>query len=182
MHAPVACLAFALLWSGTAAADQTDPRLTPLFEALKAAPDPASAHAIEAQIWPIWMQTDVAAARAALDEGVDQMNQGNFQQAREAFDRVVRAAPDFAEGWNKRATALYLLGKFTESVADIDRVLALEPRHFGALSGLGMCDARLNQDREALRALQRARDIDPQMPGIDANIETLRQRIAKESI
>lgn len=119
---------------------------------------------------------------ALIAVGVAALNEGNYDRALDAFDQIVRVAPNFAEGWNKRATTLYSMGRFDEAVKDVERVLALEPRHFGALSGLGLCDEQLNKDQEALNAFERAAGVDPNMPGLRLRIEALRKRLAKESI
>ena len=110
------------------------------------------------------------------------MERGDLDAAEESFDRVIELAPNFAEGWNKRATTLYSMGQFEKSMQDIDKVLALEPRHFGALSGLGLCNVRLGKDREALAAFQRAAKLDPNLPGVQANIEALKKQLVKDSI
>jgi Flp pilus assembly protein TadD len=164
-----------------AAADQNDPRLEPLLTALQNAPT-EMARPIEQQIWAIWGRSGNQAVDTLMAEGISRLNEGNNDAALERFDRVVGLAPNFAEGWNKRATTLYTMGQFEKSTQDIDKVLALEPRHFGALSGLGLCDIRLGKDREALAAFQRAAAVDPNLPGVQANIETLKKRLIKDSI
>jgi tetratricopeptide (TPR) repeat protein len=165
-----------------AAADQKDPRLDPLFADLKAAPSTQEAGPIEQRIWLIWSKSGVETVDRLMAEGTARLNEGNNDAALALFDRVVKLAPEFAEGWNKRATTLYAMGKFDQSALDIDRVLALEPRHFGALSGLGLCDIRLGKEREALAAFQRAAAFDPQMPGVQARIEVLKKRLIENSI
>ena len=117
-----------------------------------------------------------------MAEGIARLNEGNYDAALKLFDRVVELAPGFAEGWNKRATTLFAMGQFEKSVQAIDKVLALEPRHFGALSGLGLCDIRLGKDKEALAAFERAAAIDPNLPGVQAHIEALKQRLIRNSI
>lgn len=165
-----------------AVADQSDARLGGLFAQLETAESTGAAQPIEAQIWTIWMQSGVDGVDAAMGAGVAALNAADYNGAVEAFSRVVTLAPDFAEGWNKRATALYLMGRTVESMQDIDRVLALEPRHFGALSGLGLCNVRLGKDQAALEAFKRAAAIDPAADGIRMNIEETRKRIARHSI
>jgi tetratricopeptide (TPR) repeat protein len=177
----------ALLLSGLmgapgAVADQKDPRLDPLFAQLKTAGSEDDAQPIETQIWTIWMQSGDDKIDELMTAGVVGLNQDDFDTAFAAFSRVVALAPEFAEGWNKRATTLYLMGRFPESVDDIGRVLALEPRHFGALSGLGLCDAELNKDQAALDAFGRALAVNPNLPGVKRNIEELKKRIARHSI
>ena len=114
--------------------------------------------------------------------GISGLNDADYNQAYEAFSRVVRLAPNFAEGWNKRATTLYLMGRFAQSVQDIEKTLALEPRHFGALSGLGMCEVQLNKDKEALDAFQKALSLDPNMPGVKLSVDEIKKRLANSSI
>ena len=173
----VACLGVA-----PACADQKDPRLEPLFAALRSAPSAEAARAIEQRIWAIWLESGDAAVDKLLAEGTAHLNAGDNDAALELFDRVVGLAPGFAEGWNKRATTLYTLGRFEQSAQDIDKVLSLEPRHFGALSGLGLCNIRLGRDKEALAAFRRAAAVDPNSPGVRANIEILRQWLMKDAI
>jgi tetratricopeptide (TPR) repeat protein len=165
-----------------AVADQTDTRLDGLFAQLETAESAGAAHPIEAQIWGIWMQSGVDRIDSLMKIGVTALNATDYNGAVEAFSRVVALAPNFAEGWNKRATALYLMGRTTESMQDIDRVMALEPRHFGALSGLGLCNARLGKDQAALEAFERAAAVDPRADGIRMNIEETKKRLARHSI
>lgn len=165
-----------------AAADQNDPRLGPLISALKAVPTPQAARPIEEQIWVIWGRSGDKATDALMAEGIARLDQGDNDTALDLFDRVVKQAPNFAEGWNKRATTLYEMGQFEKSAADIDKVLALEPRHFGALSGLGLCDIHLGKDKEALAAFRRAAAVDPNLPGVQENIEALKQRLIRDQI
>ena len=165
-----------------AIADQKDPRLDKLFIQLK---DPATvetARSIEAEIWGIWMQSGDDKVDALMAIGVARLNGADYDRALDAFTEMVRLAPNFAEGWNKRATTLYLMGRFADSIKDVEKVLALEPRHFGALSGLGLCYAQLNKDKEALNAFERAATVDPNVPGLKLRIDELKKRLANESI
>ena len=173
------CLAVA---PGTARSDQRDPQLNGLFDRLKATTDPVEARSIESSIWQIWMTSDSAEVNKLMADGVQAMASGDFAEAFKTFDRTVDAAPDFAEGWNKRATVLYLMGEYAASMADVDRTLALEPRHFGALSGLGLIDVELDRDDDALEAFQRALAINPHMPGVLHNVEEARKRIQDRQI
>jgi tetratricopeptide (TPR) repeat protein len=172
----------ALMAAGPAGADQTDPRLKYLFADLRAADSAEAARPIEAEIWNIWMEAGDPATDRLIAAGVTAMNAGQYDLALQTFDRLVKTKPDFAEGWNKRATLLYLLGRYPESVADIAKVLTLEPRHFGALSGLALCDQKLGKDSEALQALQRAAAIYPNMLGLKTWIEALSKKVQGESI
>jgi tetratricopeptide (TPR) repeat protein len=178
----VLCLTAISSGSGPVLADQTDPRLDPLFAELKTADSLDAAQPIEAEIWGIWLRSDNDAVNQLMALGVARLNEGDFNRALAVFDRIVTLAPNFAEGWNKRATTLYLMGRYTESKSDIDRVLGLEPRHFGALSGLGLCNSQLHQPKEALEAFQRALAVNPNLPAVERNIDELKKQLARESI
>lgn len=162
------------------AADQNDPVLDELFQALKTAPDIERGRSITREIWNIWHDVDDADVAALLSTGVALMTAGYHGRALEVFTRVVDRAPEFAEGWNKRATVLYMLDRNEESLSDIRHTLELEPRHFGALSGLGLIYLETGQYRAALVAFSNARRLNPFMPGVDENIETT-QRLLRGS-
>jgi tetratricopeptide (TPR) repeat protein len=170
-------LLLALASASRAWADQNDPRLGPLFERLKNSPDAASARTVELEIWQVWAMTADDQDRVLLERGVMAMNGGDFRTARAAYDLLVTRAPGFAEAWNKRATLLYLIGDDAASVADVQRTLALEPRHFGALSGLGLIYTRQGQPEKALRSFEAALAIHPFLPGARASVEQLRQQL-----
>jgi len=155
-------------------ADQTDPQLTVLFERLRAAPDTATAGELEAQIWSLWMRSGVSELDALLGEGVQAMRGQDFAQAIEIFSRLVERAPKFAEAWNKRATAYYLAGDYAASMTDIRRTLALEPRHFGAISGMGLIFLERGDEQSALRAFEEVLKINPHAPGALRQVERLR--------
>jgi tetratricopeptide (TPR) repeat protein len=179
------CRAFLLvtLLAGSPAwADQTDARLGPLFKQLQDAAGRDAAAPVEAEIWEIWGQSGNQQADALLLNGVGLLAADDAQGALAVFDRLVALAPNFAEGWNKRATTLYLLGRYADSEADIARVLALEPRHFGALTGLGLCEARRDRLPEAVAAFRRALVVDPNLDGAQDSIRKLQIEIQKRSI
>jgi tetratricopeptide (TPR) repeat protein len=170
------------LSAGVARADQNDERLDDLFARLAAAKDVEEARPIEADIWHIWIASEDSAVEALMNEGVGSMNRQDLPRALEYFDQVVAIAPDFAEGWNKRATVHYLLSNFAESLADIERTLALEPRHFGALSGRGLVYFELKEEDLALDSFEEALTIHPRMPGARSNAEALRKRLGDREI
>jgi tetratricopeptide (TPR) repeat protein len=165
-----------------ASADQKDPRLDKLFAQLKAAATDEDGMAIESQIWDIWLKSGDENVDALMSIGVAAMDSSDLPQAYQAFDRIVHLAPNFAEGWNKRATVLYYMGRFKESLSDIDKTLALEPRHFGALSGRGLCDVELKQEKEALDAFEQALAVNPHMPMIRQAAEDVKKSLADKSI
>jgi tetratricopeptide (TPR) repeat protein len=165
-----------------ARADQNDPRLEALFRELRVVTGYLKARTLEQQIWSIWSASSNPEVNRLMDDGVTAMATQDYKTALADFTRVIEAAPDFAEGWNKRATVLWLVGDYEGSLADVDKTLALEPRHFGALAGLGHIYAALERDDEALAAYERALAVNPHMPGIIASIEQLKQRLRDKEI
>ena len=136
-------------------------RLDGLFAVLKTAKDQDEGDAIVADIWKVWLQSGSADMDGRMEQATKLMAHGLLPYAIEALDAIVAAAPHWAEGWNKRATVLFLMGEYDRSLADIERVLALEPRHFGALAGIGMIRTQKGELREALAALRRALAVNP---------------------
>lgn len=170
------------LGAPAARSDQNDPGLPALFDRLKSTTNPFEGRRIEGAIWEIWMASDDAVVNRLMAEGIAAMATVDYKAALEAFDRMVVIAPAFAEGWNKRATVLYLMGNYPASIADVDRTLALEPRHFGALSGLGLIETELEHEEEALDAFERALAINPHMPGAQRQADELRRHIRDREI
>ncbi len=160
-----------------ALADQADLRLDPLFQRLQSTADATDAAAVEQQIWQIWIESDDSVVSGLMREGMTAMSRGDYDGALERFDRMVDTAPEFAEGWNKRATVHYYMGQYEASVLDIQQTLQLEPRHFGALSGLGLIYDALEQREAALRSFEAALEINPHLDGIRNRIEELRQEL-----
>ena len=172
-------LSLALLLALAAAqpsrADQTDPALPALFALLAEAPDAAVAAPVEREIWVRWTQHADPAVEALMEEAGLAMAVDDFDQALAALDRVVAMAPGYAEGWNRRATVHYLSGRLEASLADVERVLALEPRHFGALSGRGLCLLALDRPEEAAEAFAAALAVHPHLGGAQENLRALRR-------
>jgi len=173
------CMGFA---AAPAAADQQDPRLEELFALLKAAPSYGAAQPAEAAVWGIWSETDDPAVRILMGNGIAAVARRDYRSALEKFDQIVAIAPDYAEGWNKRATVHYLLGLYPASLSDIDKTLGLEPRHFGALSGRGLVFIELNEEELALESFEAALAIHPNLPGAANNAKILRKRIEDRAI
>ena len=174
------CLAGFL--AAPAAADQNDSRLDGLFSELDAAPDPGAARDIELKIWDLWTSHEDEAVNAMMEAGRSSMARRDYPAALETFEQMVVLAPDFAEGWNKRATLHWLLGNYQSSLADIDRTLALEPRHFGALSGQGLVYSALEEWDLALRAFEAALRVYPQMRGPRVNAEAIHRLLQNREI
>lgn len=163
-------------------ADQTDPRLPNLFDRLSTTADLTDAEVAAVEIWQIWSETGDSELDHMFAAGSRAMAMGDLVTALGVFNEMTRKAPNFAEGWNKRATVHYLMGHFEESLADIDRTLALEPRHFGALAGLGLVNLELDRDEAALDAFERVLRVYPLNHNAKANAEYVRQRIKEKSI
>lgn len=161
---------------------QNDPRLDTLFTELRDAQTKEDAAPVEENIWKIWLLSGSGDVDAYMLRGLQAMGIGDNAAALAAFDQVVAALPDFAEGWNKRATVNYLLGRFDASVIDIQKTLVLEPRHFGALSGLALINLALGREREALKAFEAALRVHPHLPGAETHIRELREKIRGKGI
>jgi tetratricopeptide (TPR) repeat protein len=176
------CVALSLAMDGTAFADQNDPRLDDLFSALRETRDVYEARTLEEQIWEIWFEHDNPEYFELMVSGVRHMNANALNLALADFNRLVEIAPNYAEAWNRRATVYYLLEDYTASAADIDKVLELEPFHFGALSGLGL--VRMGQRRflEARTAFQTVLEVYPAMPGARQNLELIESYLRSSTI
>jgi Flp pilus assembly protein TadD len=166
----------ALLAASVVNADQRDPRLEELFRQLAEA-DGLQAQAIEGDIWRVWLSTGNDEVAELLDQGVRAMSHGDLDEAIALFDRIVDLDPDFAEGWNKRATARYLQRDFVGSMLDIRRTLALEPRHFGAISGMGLILIATGDPRGARDAFEAVLRVYPASPAAHAHLERLRREL-----
>jgi tetratricopeptide (TPR) repeat protein len=136
-------------------------RLDALFAGLKATKVEDEADAMVAEIWRLWLQSGQPDLDAAMQQASNLMNHGLPALAMPVLDDIVTRAPGWAEGWNKRATVLYLIGEHDRSLADIERVLTLEPRHFGALAGIGLIRIQQGEHRAALAAYRRALAVNP---------------------
>ncbi len=174
-------LIFLLLVSASAYADQNDIRLAELFRSLKSTESVIRASVFESKIWHIWMEHYDPEVESAMLQGVKAMKLQQFEKAFVHFSLLIKLAPDYAEGWNKRATVLYLMSRFKESEADVVRTLELEPRHFGALSGQGLIRIALQDWTGAIYFLESALKINPHMHGVIVNLEYARKK-HKESM
>jgi len=176
-----ALLAFGLA-GGSASADQNDPRLDGLFGELLTTSDFSRAGTLTTQIWEIWVETGDPDVDQLMTDGMNALDVGDFKRALEAFDQVVVLRPAFAEGWNKRATVYYLMGRMDDSLVDVERTLDLEPRHFGALSGRGLIYMATGKMPQALDAFEEALGTNPYMPAIQERLEWLREELKDSAI
>lgn len=174
--------ALLLVATPSARADQNDPNLDALFDGLAGAKNALEAEAFEQRIWQVWVNSGQALVDNAMERGLTAMNNGAYDTSLKYFNDVVHLAPKMAEGWNKRATVYYLMGKYPESVLDIQRTLELEPRHFGALSGLGMIYMEMGQKKAAIRAMQKALAINPHMDAIRQQMNELQAEVQGKPI
>ena len=158
-------------------ADQTDGRLDGLFEVLATTSDMEVARAAEAEIWRIWSESGSEEIDALMVEGMVAMSTQRLEDAIALFGQITERAPEFAEGWNKRATAYYLNDDHVASVRDIQRTLVLEPRHFGAISGMGLIFLGRGDEAGALAAFEAVLAIHPGAPGARQRVEVLRKRL-----
>jgi tetratricopeptide (TPR) repeat protein len=150
----------------------------PLLDALYDDDDATRAYA-EGALWQVWMRSGDSTVDQLLRAGIKQMEEGHMGQAVDTFTRVIERKPEFAEGWNKRATAYYLMGDFDQSLKDCDEVIARNPAHFGALSGYGLIYVAKGELEKALGFFERALEINPNMPGVQQSIELIQYRLGK---
>lgn len=170
-----------------AVADQNDPRLDGLFAELKRAGSISEAESIIAEIWIRWtaFATDSASdsrASSLMSAGMQMMGDGRLASAERVFTELVTTHPKHAEAWNKRATVRFMRGNDTGSRRDIARVIELEPRHFGALSGLGMINVRGGDLAGALQAFEAALRVNPHMPQAADMVMKLRKQLRGQAL
>lgn len=174
------CAVAATLLSTVVARGQEDP-LDELFDALLTAEGDAVS-AIEFKIVQEWSRSGSPSMDLLLDRGRAAMEEEDWTLAIEHLSALVDHAPDFAEGWNARATAYFQAGQFGESLADIQQTLALNPRHFGALSGLGIIMEELGQSQVALQAWRAVEALSPNHPGLDETLEHLERETLGQTL
>src|SRR6202048_4506963 len=153
-----------------------------LFGALKAARDEASAKHVEARIWALWMQTPSDTAALLMMRAKAGMDAQQMDTALKLLDAVVKLRPDYVEGWNRRATLYYLKNDYAHSLEDIEQVLVREPRHFGALAGLGIIMKDIGDDKRALDAFRKALAINPHLEKVPELVKSLTEKVEGRDI
>ncbi|WJR81659.1 tetratricopeptide repeat protein [Bradyrhizobium sp. NP1] len=153
-----------------------------LFGALKAAPDELSAKHVEARIWAIWMQTPSDTAALLMVRAKAAMDAQKMDVALKLLDAIVKLRPDYTEAWNRRATLYYLQNDYARSLADIQQVLIREPRHFGALAGLGMIMQDIGDEKRALDAFRKALAVNPHLEKVPELVKTLSEKVEGRDI
>ena len=163
-------------------ADDRVNELNKLFKDLKTT-NYSIASKIEQEIWKMWSThpNDKNLTRL-LNEGSSLVNQSKYNQAIDKFSKAISLDPSWAEAWNKRATVFYLSGNFEESQKDIDKVLELEERHFGALAGQGLVNIQLKNYNKAIESYKKAKEIYPSMKSPEIMIKQIKELIKKQSI
>ena len=148
-----------------------------LFEALKVAPDDESAKYVENRIWAIWLASPSDTANLLMGRSKTAVDGKDYDLAIKLLNAVIDIKPDFVEAWNRRATIYYTRKDFGSALADINQVLAREPRHFGALSGLGIILQELGDDKRALDIFRRALAVHPRLERIPDLVKKLADKI-----
>ncbi|MGE3876226.1 MAG: tetratricopeptide repeat protein [Parvibaculaceae bacterium] len=148
-------------------------QLDKLFARLIKSDDPSDAQKLEQSIWSLWMTSDSPTADALLAQAMKASAANETGAALSILDNVIEVHPDYAEAWNKRATVYFLIGRYNDSLADIDKVLELEPRHFGALSGRGMIKRQQGDLAAARAAFEEALGFNPHMEGAKRALEDI---------
>ena len=162
-----------LVYSLASPADQNDPALDRLFERLTITTNDEEASNITREIWQRWTANDDPAVSQLMQTGIRALNYSTYRRALQSFDRVIEMAPEFAEGWNKRATLYYHIKEYRRSIDDIKETLRLEPRHFGAWSGLGLVSIAQENYSGALAAFKKALSINPHIANIRRYVQKL---------
>lgn len=157
-------------------------RLDELFAQLKSTRDEQEADRAVAEIWKLWLQSGTPELDALMEKATKLIGAGLHSLALPVLDDLVKRAPDWAEAWNKRATVLYIAGEHDRSLADIERVLALEPRHFGALTGIGLIRIAKGEYREALAAFRKALAVNPFLKERRSLIPALERKVGDQPI
>ena len=148
-----------------------------LFEALKIAPDDESAKYIENRIWAIWLASGSDTANLLMGRVKTAMEAKDFELAIRLLNAIIDMRPNFIEAWNRRAKLYYMKKDFTRAIGDIREVLAREPRHFGALAGLGIILQEFGDDKRALDAFRRALAIHPHIERVPDMVKRLSDKI-----
>jgi tetratricopeptide (TPR) repeat protein len=173
----LAALSLAFILASPVAAEDLNKvradQLDKLFGELHQANATKSPDKILADIWALWARNDSATAELLLRQSVAAMNMHEFDAAEKMLIQLIEVYPDYAEAWNKRATLYFMQGRFDASLIDIEHVLDLEPRHFGALGGKAMILRAQGKDREALKVMRETLAINPHADSVAQAIKEL---------
>tara|TARA_R110000782_G_scaffold240177_5_gene326622 strand:+ start:169 stop:756 length:588 start_codon:yes stop_codon:yes gene_type:complete len=179
---PTFVFLFALLAIRPAFADQTNTQLDGLFNDLKNAQSFEVAQPIAQQIWAIWLEAEDQTIDDLLMQGMNAVDSGNLSRGRDIFEEITKRSPKFAEGWNKLATVNYMMGDIEASLKNIKETLKLEPRHFGSISGRGLCYLKQRRWQSALIEFKAALDVHPWMLDARRNLKLLEDNLENHVI
>jgi tetratricopeptide (TPR) repeat protein len=153
-----------------------------LFGALKAAPDAETAKAIEERIWALWHVSGSDTADLLMTRVKAAVDGKDLDLAIRLLDSIVELRPDYVEAWNRRATIYFMKKEYGRSLDDIRQVLAREPRHFGALSGLGMIMQEFGEEKRALEVFRRALAVHPHLERVPDMVKSLTEKVEGRDI
>jgi len=153
-----------------------------LFEALKAAPDADAAKLVESRIWALWFASGSDTADLMMSRVKTATDEKDTKLALQLLDAVIELRPEYTEAWNRRATIHFSNKDYSKSLADIRQVLAREPRHFGALTGLGVIMQEFNEDKLALEAFRRALAVNPHLQKVPDFVKSLTEKVEGRDI
>jgi tetratricopeptide (TPR) repeat protein len=153
-----------------------------LFQALKAAPDDETARLVEGRIWALWLASGSDTADLLMSRARNAIEQNDADLALQLLDAIIELKPDYVEAWNRRATLYFEKHDYGRAMSDIAQVLAREPRHFGALTGLGMILEDIGDDKRALEAFRRALEVDPRLERVPELVKTLTEKVEGRNI
>jgi tetratricopeptide (TPR) repeat protein len=153
-----------------------------LLGALKVAPDEMSAKAIEDRIWALWQLSGSDTVDLLMTRVKQASDAGNYDLALRLLDAIIEIRPQFVEAWNRRATIFFLKKDYSDSLSDIEHVLAKEPRHFGALAGLGTILEEVGDDKHALEAYRKALAVHPHLKGVEEHVKILADKVEGRDI
>lgn len=157
-------------------------RLDTLFATLQSTSDSRAAKAAESDIIEIWLDSGSDTVDLLMDWTLDAMEQKNYPLALDYLDRIVTMQPDYVEGWNKRATVHFLVDDYSKAIADIEQTLAIEPRHFGALSGLGTIMREIGDTDRAVIAFREALAVDPHLDSVKEALDEIEKEEGGQDI
>ena len=153
-----------------------------LFGALKVAPDDESAKTIEERIWAQWLASGSDTVTLLMNRAKTAVESSELDLAIRLLDAVTEIRPQYVEAWNRRATVFFLKKDYASAMVDLRKVLSLEPRHFGALAGLGMILQDIGDEKHALDVYRRAADVYPRLKGMDDKIKSLTEKVEGREI
>jgi tetratricopeptide (TPR) repeat protein len=163
-------------------ANKTSARLDKLFADLKRERNEKAAERIAGQIWEEWFKSGSASIDLMMMWAQNAINEQKYDVALDFLDEVITLSPRYAEGWNRRATLHFMMSNYGKSMSDIDHTLSLEPRHFGALSGMAQILKNTGKKEMALKAYHRVLEIYPMMRSAQNEVATLSEELAGEGI